>query len=280
MRVRPKRPSLIFRRGARAYERARIPPVVPDAIDAIEFRMDQQGLAQKDLVPFIGSLSKVSEVLARKRPLSLPMIRRLHDGLGIPADVLIGSPEPVEANVDDEGDADFTKYPLREMHERKLFTGFVGGMKELKAHAPELMRGYFRGVPGNEGKRALLRAPLHQSGSRTADEHALRVWHLCVMKKALATPPREKYRPGIITDAWLRDLAKLSAFEGGPKLAQEYLGNCGIQMVIEPHFEKTYLDGAALLHDGMPIVALTLRHAAWTTSGSRCCTSFPTFVVT
>jgi HTH-type transcriptional regulator/antitoxin HigA len=60
-----------------------------DAVDAIEFRMDQQGLKPKDLIPYLGSRSKVSEVLSRKRPLSLKMIRALHEGLGIPLDSLI-----------------------------------------------------------------------------------------------------------------------------------------------------------------------------------------------
>jgi HTH-type transcriptional regulator/antitoxin HigA len=73
------------------YESAQFPVERPSPIDAILFRMDQLDLAQKELVPYIGSASKVSEILNGKRTLSLPMIRRLRDGLGIPADVLIGS---------------------------------------------------------------------------------------------------------------------------------------------------------------------------------------------
>jgi len=61
----------------------------PDPIEAIRFRMEQEGLEPKDLVPFIGSRSRVSEVLCRRRPLSLAMIRALHANLGIPAEVLI-----------------------------------------------------------------------------------------------------------------------------------------------------------------------------------------------
>jgi len=66
-----------------------IPP--PDPIDAIRFRTEQQGLKQKDLIPFIGCKSKVSEVLSGKRSLSLSMIRKLHEGLGIPLETLLGS---------------------------------------------------------------------------------------------------------------------------------------------------------------------------------------------
>ena len=61
----------------------------PDPIEAIQFRMEQQGLSRKDLEPMIGGRGRVTEVLNRKRNLSIDMIRRLHDGLGISADVLI-----------------------------------------------------------------------------------------------------------------------------------------------------------------------------------------------
>ena len=61
----------------------------PDPIEAILFRMDQQGLSRKDLERFIGRRGRVSEVLNRKRGLSLPMIRRIHETLGIPTDILI-----------------------------------------------------------------------------------------------------------------------------------------------------------------------------------------------
>lgn len=71
------------------YEREHFPIGWPDPIEAIKFRMEQQGLARKDLEPFIGSQSKVSEVLNRKRPLSVAMIRALHTGLDIPSEVLL-----------------------------------------------------------------------------------------------------------------------------------------------------------------------------------------------
>lgn len=78
------------------YESKHYPISKPDPIDAIKFRMEQQGLTNEDMTQFMGSLSKVSEVLNRKRPLSLSMIRRLHDGLGIPADILIQDMNDVE----------------------------------------------------------------------------------------------------------------------------------------------------------------------------------------
>jgi HTH-type transcriptional regulator / antitoxin HigA len=72
-----------------AWERKRYPLDLPDAIEAIKYHMEQSGLEPSDLIPFIGSRNRVHEVLNRKRPLTLKMIRRLHDGLGIPAESLI-----------------------------------------------------------------------------------------------------------------------------------------------------------------------------------------------
>lgn len=72
-----------------AYEAEHYPLDPPDPIEAIKFRMEQQGLTRKDLEPIIGTRTRVAEVLNRKRGLSIEMIRRLHDSLGISADVLI-----------------------------------------------------------------------------------------------------------------------------------------------------------------------------------------------
>jgi HTH-type transcriptional regulator/antitoxin HigA len=76
------------------YEEEKFPIDLPDPVTAIRFRMDQLGLKQKDLEPYIGSKSKVSEVLSGRRELSLSMIRKLVAGLGIPAEVLLRQPGP------------------------------------------------------------------------------------------------------------------------------------------------------------------------------------------
>lgn len=73
-----------------AYEAKHFPIESPDPIDAINFRMEQMGLERKDLEPFIGSRARVSEVLNKRRGLSLKMIRTLHEELDIPLDALIG----------------------------------------------------------------------------------------------------------------------------------------------------------------------------------------------
>jgi HTH-type transcriptional regulator / antitoxin HigA len=76
-----------------SYERKHFPMDLPDAVEAIRFRMEQSGLSAKDLVPMIGQLNRVYEVLNRKRPLTLKMVWRLHRGLGIPAESLIKQDE-------------------------------------------------------------------------------------------------------------------------------------------------------------------------------------------
>lgn len=75
-----------------AYERKHFPLDLPDPVEAIKFRMEQMALAPKDLVPMIGQLNRVYEILNRKRPLTLQMIRQLHRRLGIPAESLIKDP--------------------------------------------------------------------------------------------------------------------------------------------------------------------------------------------
>ena len=77
-----------------AYESTHHAIDPPDPIDAIKFRMEQQGLVRKDLEGVIGTRTRVAEVLNRRRSLSIGMIRRLHAELGIPADILIRSPRP------------------------------------------------------------------------------------------------------------------------------------------------------------------------------------------
>jgi len=71
------------------YEESRFPIATPDPIEAIRFRLDQAGLQTADLLPYLQSKSKISEIMNRKRPLSLAMIRALHDGLKIPAEILV-----------------------------------------------------------------------------------------------------------------------------------------------------------------------------------------------
>lgn len=147
-----------------SYERSKIDPVSPDPIEAILFRMDQMGLGKKDLIPYFGSLPKVSEVLARKRPLSLAMIRKIHKGLGIPAEVLLGDAED-DIDLGQDPQYDYSKFPWQEMLERGYLQGVVDTVRQAKERGEELMRDFMRDVFSGAHHPALLRAPLHQSGS-------------------------------------------------------------------------------------------------------------------
>jgi HTH-type transcriptional regulator/antitoxin HigA len=79
-----------------AYEEKHYSMPMPDPIEAILYHMESRGLSRRDLEPYIGSRARVSEVLNRKRPLTMEMIRNLHRGLGIAAEVLIQPYLPVK----------------------------------------------------------------------------------------------------------------------------------------------------------------------------------------
>jgi HTH-type transcriptional regulator/antitoxin HigA len=131
------------------YEDVQFPIELPDPITAIRFRMEQAGLRQVDLVPYIGSRSRVSEVLNGKRKLSLSMIRRLHEGLGIPAEVLLhqaGASMPAE-----HPEIKWSQFPIAEMLKRGWFTDFKGTLSEAKERAEELVAPPYR--PGTVTKK-------------------------------------------------------------------------------------------------------------------------------
>lgn len=81
------------------YESEHEPISAADPIDAIKFRLEQRGMRPYDLIPMVGSSGRVSEVLSRKRSLTLAMIRKLSAGLGIPTDVLVGGMPPQPSQV-------------------------------------------------------------------------------------------------------------------------------------------------------------------------------------
>lgn len=240
------------------FESTHYPMDPPDPIDAIKFRMDQMGLKSKDLVPFIGSASKVSEVLSHKRPLSLNMIRKLNQGLGIPAEVLIR--EPVQALAQDL-DIDWRAFPLADMLKRGYFPDFSGTLAELKEYAAEQVSRFLSAVDGFRLKPAWLRTTAHiRSNEKETDSYALWAWQARVMHRVACESLSDVYEPGVVTPQWMLQLARLSWSDNGPMLAKEYLNKAGIHFIIEPHLPKTYLDGAVFIAaDGRPVVAMTLR---------------------
>ena len=137
------------------YEQEKFPIEQPDPVEAIKFRMEQEGLINKDLASYIGSESKVSEVLNGKRNLSLNMIRRLSVGLGISAEILIQAPEQKKAS---SQSIDWVRFPIAEMRKRGYFEGFSGTLSELKEYLPEKITAFLASVPsGFNLQSALLR---------------------------------------------------------------------------------------------------------------------------
>ncbi|MEC7546178.1 MAG: ImmA/IrrE family metallo-endopeptidase [Pseudomonadota bacterium] len=244
------------------YEAAAFPVDMPSPIDAILFRMDQQGLKKKDLVPYIGSAPKVSDVLNGKRPLSLTMIRRLHEGLGIPAEVLI---QDVERHQHYANDVDFSAYPLAEIRKRGYLPDFTGSLSELKEYAGDHLSAFFASVgmtPQSPSQPMMLRTSAHQrSNDKECDAFALQAWQARVLHIAAKQKIEHSYTPGTVTQEWMLELARQSWSRQGPAIAVEYLNKAGIKVIFEPHLPKTYLDGAVCLSDSrQPVVALTLRH--------------------
>lgn len=237
------------------YEKDAHPIPLPDPIEAIKFRMEQAGLSRKDLVPFLGSPSKVSEVLSGKRSLSLEMMRRLHEGLGIPAAVLLCKPGAQLPDV--AAEIEWKRFPIQEMRQRG-WIHFVGTARAACERAEELMRAFI--TPFEEDAELPMCARQHVRDGRKMDPYALCAWKIRVMHLAAKCETNE-YVPGTVTQDFIRDVVRLSYLADGPKLAQEYLAKNGIALVVERHLPQTYLDGAALmLPEGKPVIALTLRY--------------------
>ncbi len=236
------------------YESKLSPRRVSDPVEAIRFRMEQQGLTQRDLIPVIGSRSKVSEVLSRKRPLTLSMIRALHRSLRIPAESLLG-----EHSVDalDQGDIEWDQFPVREIVAR----GWVEGLTTAERYEPEdIMRRFMRTLGPNVALPAFYKKTKVRSG-RSLDRYALAAWTLRIVIRANERSLLVRYKKGTVTDTFMREVAQLSWSVRGPLLAEEFLARHGIALIIEPHLSRTRLDGAAVLSDvDWPVIGLTIRY--------------------
>ncbi len=239
------------------YEESEFPIDLPDPISAIRFRMEQAGLKQIDLVPYIGSASRVSEILKGKRSLSLSMMRRLHEDLGIPAEVLLQ--EPGASIPTEHPEIDWLRFPIAEMLKRGWFEGFRGTLGEAKENAEELIAQlvFPNGVETGSVPCFLRRSV---RSDREMDKDALTVW--CARALTQARDERlPDYEPGTVSKTFCRELAHLSYLPNGPLLAKEFLNQSGIHLITERHMKKTYLDGAALwAASGRPVIALSLRY--------------------
>ena len=238
------------------YESKNVPMGYPNPIAAIEFRMEQAGLRPRDLVSFIGSRAKVSEVLSGKRTITMPMARALHAHLGIPADVLL---RELDVDLDEPlSDIEWSRFPVKSM--AKL--GWIPDEPDLVGSAEKIMRDLINRAGGLDvAGAALYRKNDHVRANAKMDPYALKVWCWQVLARANEDRPKADYERGTVTLDFLKKVARLSWSEDGPRLAKELLARDGIPLVVERHLPKTYLDGVALrLGDGRPVIGLTLRY--------------------
>ena len=235
------------------YESNTFPESLPDPVDAILFRMEQQDLKPRDLIPYIGSRSKVSEILSRKRPLTLSMMRALENGLGIPAKVLLKETDELR----NPEDIVWTHFPLKEMEKR----GYFGDKSLRNSEVKELMRNFFLPVGSPSQFVGMLRKSYYVRSSIPMDKQALIAWSAYVVKQSQKIQYTTTFKKGIVDLAFMQKVAKLSVAPDWPILVSNLLKDNGIGLVIESHFSQTYLDGATIMVDKQhPVVGLTLRH--------------------
>jgi HTH-type transcriptional regulator/antitoxin HigA len=231
------------------YEKERFKFDRPDPIDAILFRMQEQGLRQKDLAPLLGGKNRASEVLARKRPLTLPMIRALSESLRIPADLLIREPE---ASYGEQLESPELPLPLL------IKSGWFDDDEVPMLTPGEIVRRYLAPQKGP----LYLKHTITYGATPATNKTNLRLWAGRV--REIAVSKRRDlgvWRSHTLDDQFLTYVAKLSWAETGPRLAQTFLAEKGIALIILPALPQTRLDGAAMTgEDGAPIVGLTIRH--------------------
>ena len=228
------------------YERETIEFPRPDPIEAVLFRMDQLNLRQSDIAEFIGGKNRASEILNRKRKLTLPMVRALHDHLGIPLELLIAEPDSNTATTEPMSEKDV---PLSMLVKR--------GWADASTTARELL---------DRLQSPAISPVLFKStrtfgiGARTNRTH---VWLWLARIRELAdsnVDVSKRFRRESLDADFIRYVVKLSYMTNGPRLAKECLEDRGISLVVEPHLPNTHLDGAAMLGSrGTPIIGLSLR---------------------
>jgi HTH-type transcriptional regulator/antitoxin HigA len=239
------------------YEERVYPIPMPSPIEAIRFRMEQQGLKPNDLCPYIGSASRVSEILSGNRSLSLRMVRNLHEGLGIPAEVLIGS--STVGVTDTLVKLEWERFPVKEMAERGWINLGDNAVPRKRNDVRDLLEPFFRPVLPEVSLPMAARQ--HIRGTSKMDEYAVLAWRAKVLLCAMEEQSLPLYAKGLLSDDFMRELVKLSYLQEGPRLAREFLAKNGIHLIVLPHLPRTFMDGAAMFtSEGRPVVAVTLRY--------------------
>jgi HTH-type transcriptional regulator/antitoxin HigA len=234
------------------YEEKHFPIENPTSLEAIRFRMEEQDLSPRDLEPFLGSRSKVSEVLSGKVPLSLRMIRELNRGLDIPYDVLI------QDDREQDEEIDWSRVPVTEM----VKLGWIdAGRGSVRKNKEQLARAFFNEVADSGPVAALYRRTEHTRSASKPDRTAIASWLARATKRAQECQGATKFDHAKLTLEFMRDVVRCSVDHNGPQAARELLLSHGVTLVVVPHLTRTRLDGAAFLAPaGRAVVALTLRY--------------------
>lgn len=226
------------------WENVNVSIPAPTPLQAIRFRMEQLGLSAKDMKPYLGSKSRISEVLNGRRQLTIDQVRALHRHLRIPAESLIGHAK----------------------HEppQRPSTASQAAVEKLRSlgvlNVRETIDGFLARARNASPAMAMLRKSRTDRTNAKTDLGALEAWCAAVLLIAEHKPlPKVVKRLRGPTVA--RHIAKLSRLPEGLTRVEAELAKYGVILVVLDHLPGTFLDGAAICRgDGAPIIALTLRH--------------------
>lgn len=249
------------------FEKKNFPFDAPDPIDAIEFRMMEQGLRQVDLAPLLGSRSRVSEILSRKRPLTVQMIRSLSKGLGIPLEILMsdgGKSRNLDSEIRDVEKYDWGKFPIKEMVKRGWIQLDSPSRitASVKMAAGDSLKAFLKQAYVDVAAPALFRRTFRGDVLDDKAFYSTLVWSARVLARAKESASEyEKFDPSALNEDFFVKVARLSRSPEGPRNVISLLAEKGIALVIEPKLPKTLLDGAAMLSEGgVPVIGMTLRY--------------------
>lgn len=225
------------------WERSNHPIPVATAAEAIRFRMAQTGMKPRELAPYLGSKSRVSEILNGLRQPTVDQIRALHHHLGIPAASLIG--------------------PIKHEAPARPSSASLAAIEKLRSlgvmKPKEQLNAFLSRATKLAPAVAMLRKTRTERTNVKTDFGALEAWCAAVLLEAERIKlPEKKREPGM---DGARHIAQLSALPDWRKQLQRSLGEMGVVLVTLDHLPGTFLDGAAICRgDGAPVIALTLRH--------------------
>lgn len=232
------------------YENYHHPIEGPYAVGMIEYRLEKANLTKSDLIPLIGSKSIVEEVLERKRPLTIPMVRALNKHLGIDLESLVSDEE-----IDENEGVDSSKFPIAAM--KKL-----GWLPRSEKSDEDLLISFIEQTGG------LVQIPRSYSiknfdARRNAltDIYALQAWCQKVVGEALTKYPSRRFEKNTINQEFIQSIASLSRLDNGPQQAIHCLSKAGIALVYVEQLPDMYVDCAIVkATDGSPVIGITLRN--------------------